>query len=127
MKELLWYMQAKTEPQYRNPPGYAPVETNVEAFRGAFAGRTDAMRAKSLEFQKEQGVVMYGTPDQVIAQIKRFYDLVGGFDHLLMMMQAGFLDQKRTVANIHRFAKDVYPAIRGLPRTKPLEGQLAAE
>ena len=127
MKELLWYMQAKTEPQYRNPPGYAPVETNVEAFRGAFAGRTDAMRAKSLEFQKEQGVVMYGTPDQVIVQIKRFYDLVGGFDHLLMMMQAGFLDHKRTVANIHRFAKDVYPAIRGLPRTKPLEGQLAAE
>jgi len=127
MKELIWYMQAKTEPQYRNPPGYAPVETNVQSLRGAFSGRTDAMRSQGLEFQKEQGVIMYGTPDQVIAQIKRFFDLVGGFDHLLMMMQAGFLDHKRTVANIRRFAKDVYPAIRDLPRTQPIEGKLAAE
>ncbi len=127
MKELIWYMLAKTEPQYRNPPGYAPVETNVAALRGAFAGRTDAMRAKSLEFQKEQGVIMYGTPDQVTAQIKRFYDLVGGFDHLLMMMQAGFLDHKRTCANIRLFAKEVYPQIRDLARTRPIEGKLAAE
>jgi alkanesulfonate monooxygenase SsuD/methylene tetrahydromethanopterin reductase-like flavin-dependent oxidoreductase (luciferase family) len=44
---------------------------------------------------------MYGTPDQVIAQIKRFYDLVGGFDHLLMMMQAGFLDHERTAISLY--------------------------
>ena len=35
MKELIWYMQAKTEAQYRNPPGYAPVDTNVQALKGA--------------------------------------------------------------------------------------------
>jgi hypothetical protein len=43
---------------------------------------------------------MYGTPDQVAQQIRRFYDLVGGFDHLLMMQQAGFLDHQRTVASM---------------------------
>jgi len=127
MKELLWYMAAKTEPQYRNPPGYVPVEFNVKALQGTFSGRTDAMRAQTLEFQREQGVVMYGTPDQVIAQIKRFYDLVGGFDHLLMMMQAGFLDHERTAQNIRRFAKDVYPAIKDLAGTKPLDLPIAAE
>jgi alkanesulfonate monooxygenase SsuD/methylene tetrahydromethanopterin reductase-like flavin-dependent oxidoreductase (luciferase family) len=127
MKELLWYMAAKTEPQYRNPPGYVPVEFNVKALQGTYAGRTDAMRAQTLEFQREQGVVMYGTPDQVIAQIKRFYDLVGGFDHLLMMMQAGFLDHERTARNIRLFAKDVYPAIKDLAGTKPLDLPLAAE
>ena len=127
MKELLWYMAAKTEPQYRNPPGYVPVEFNVKALRGTFSGRTDAMRAQTLEFQREQGVVMYGTPDQVIAQIKRFYDLVGGFDHLLMMMQAGFLDHERTAKNIRLFAKDVYPAIKDLAGTKPLDLPIAAE
>ncbi len=118
MKELVWYMQAKTEPQYRNPPGYVPVETNVLALRGAYAGRTDAMRAKGLEFQREQGVVMYGTPDQVVGQIKQFYDRVGGFDHLLMMMQAGFLDHERTCRNIRLFARECYPQVRDLARTQ---------
>ena len=127
MKQLLWYMAAKTEPQYRNPPGYVPVEFNVKALQGTYAGRTDAMRAQTLEFQREQGVVMYGTPDQVIAQIKRFYDLVGGFDHLLMMMQAGFLDHESTCKNIRLFAKEVYPAIKDLAGTKPLDLPIAAE
>ena len=127
MKELIWYMQAKTEAQYRNPPGYAPVETNVQGLKGAFSGRTDAMRAQGLEFQRDQGVVMYGTPDQLVAQVKRFYDLVGGFDHLLMMMQAGFLDHKRTVSNIKLFAKEVYPRIKDLARTKPVSERAAAE
>jgi alkanesulfonate monooxygenase SsuD/methylene tetrahydromethanopterin reductase-like flavin-dependent oxidoreductase (luciferase family) len=127
MKELIWYMTAKTESQYRNPPGYAPVEANVMGLRGAFKGRTDAMRSQGLEFQREQGVVMYGTPDQVVAQVKRFYDLVGGFDHLLMMMQAGFLDHERTVKNIRLFAKECYPQIRDLARTRPISSKAAAE
>ncbi len=44
-RELIWYMNAKTEPQFRNPPGYVPVELNVQALRGAFSGRSEAMRA----------------------------------------------------------------------------------
>ena len=104
-----------------------PVETNVQGLKGAFSGRTDAMRAQGLEFQRDQGVIMYGTPDQVVAQVKRFYDLVGGFDHLLMMMQAGFLDHKKTVANIKLFAKEVYPRIKDLARTKPISDKAAAE
>ncbi len=119
MKELAWYLHAKSEPQYSNPPGYVPVETNVLALRGAYAGRTAAIRAKGLEYQREQGVVMYGTPDQVVAQIKQFYDRVGGFDHLLMMMQAGFLDHERTCKNIRLFARECYPQVKDLPRTQP--------
>ena len=127
MKELIWYMVAKAEPQFRNPPGYVPVEFNVNALKGTYSGRTDAMRSQTLEFQREQGVVMYGTPDQVVAQVKRFYDLVGGFDHLLMMMQAGFLDHERTCKNIKLFAKECYPQIKDLARTRPLDTKEAAE
>jgi methylmalonyl-CoA mutase len=54
-------------------------------------------------------------------------DLVGGFDHLLMMMQAGFLDHERTCKNIRLFAKDVYPAIKDLAGTRPLDLPIAAE
>jgi alkanesulfonate monooxygenase SsuD/methylene tetrahydromethanopterin reductase-like flavin-dependent oxidoreductase (luciferase family) len=126
-RELIWYMRAKTEPQFRNPPGYVPVELNVKALQGAFSGRTEEIRVKGLDFQREKGVVMYGTPDQVAQQIRRFYDLVGGFDHLLMMQQAGFLDHKRTVASMTRFAKDVLPQIKDLPRTRPNNARGAAE
>jgi alkanesulfonate monooxygenase SsuD/methylene tetrahydromethanopterin reductase-like flavin-dependent oxidoreductase (luciferase family) len=126
-RELIWYMTAKTEPQFRNPPGYVPVELNVKALQGAFSGRTDAMRAMGLEFQREQGVVMYGTPDQVAKQVRRFYDRVGGFDHLLVMQQAGFLDHARTVRSMTLFAKEVLPQIRDLARTRPNNAKGAAE
>jgi alkanesulfonate monooxygenase SsuD/methylene tetrahydromethanopterin reductase-like flavin-dependent oxidoreductase (luciferase family) len=113
-QELSWYINVKVEPQYRNPPGYVPVALNVKALQGAYAGRTAAIRAQGLEFQKEQGVVVYGTPDSVVAQIKRFHERVGGFDHLLMMQQAGFLDHQRTVRSMTLFAKEVLPRIAHL-------------
>ena len=126
-EELVWYMRAKSEPQFQNPPGYVPVETNVLALRGAYAGRTAAMRAQGLDYQREHGVIMYGTPDQVVDQIRRFYDRVGGFDHLLMMMQAGFLDHERTCKNIRLFARECYPQIKDLARTQPLAERMAGE
>ena len=122
-KELTWYMQTKTPPQFRNPPGYVGVDTNVKALQGAYTGRTDAVRAKGMDYLREQGVLMYGTPDSVAKQVKRYYDLVGGFDHLLMMQQAGFLDHKRTVSSMTLFAKEVYPQIKDLPRTQMQEGE----
>jgi alkanesulfonate monooxygenase SsuD/methylene tetrahydromethanopterin reductase-like flavin-dependent oxidoreductase (luciferase family) len=61
-----------------------------------------------------------GTPDSVAKQIKRFYDLVGGFDHLLMMQQAGSLDHARPVKSMTLFAKEVYPQIRDLPGTQQI-------
>ncbi len=110
-------MTTKTPPQFRNPPGYVNVETNVKALQGAYTGRTDAVRTKGMDYLREQGVLMYGTPDSVAKQVKRYYDLVGGFDHLLMMQQAGFLDHKRTVESMTLFAKEVYPQIKDLPET----------
>lgn len=126
-RELCWYLDAKSEPQYRNPPGYVPVEFNVQALKGTFTGRTDAMRKQSIEFLKDQGVLIYGKPDDVAKQIKRLYELVGGFDHLLMMQQAGHLDHERTKRSITLFAKEVYPQVKDLPRTRPLNAQAAAE
>jgi hypothetical protein len=57
-----------------------------------------------------------GTPDQV-----------GGFDHLLVMQQAGFLDHARTVQSMTLFAKEVLPQIRELARTRPNNAKGAAE
>jgi len=126
-RELSWYINVKVAPQYRNPPGYVPVALNVKALQGTYAGRTAAIRAQTLAYQKEQGVIMYGTPDQVVAQIKRFYERVGGFDHLLVMQQAGFLDHQRTVRSMTLFAREVLPRIADLPGVKALVPSAAAE
>ena len=95
--------------------------------QGTSSGRTDAVRGLGMEHQREMGVIMYGTPDSVVEQIKRFYERVGGFDHLLMMQQAGFLSHERTVRSMTLFAKEVYPRIKDLPRTKPMKTRAAAE
>ena len=112
--EIAWYLRTKAEPQFRNPPGYVGIDFNIQGLKGTFTGRTDAIRAQSIEYLREQGVIIAGTPDSVVKQIRRLYDLLGGFDHLLMMMQCGFLSHEKTVNNIKMFSKEVYPQIRDL-------------
>lgn len=115
--QLRWFIQSKTAPQFRNPPGYVSVGINVRALKGEFSGRTQAIRQESMDFLIEKGVVMCGTPDQVAAQIERFNERVGGMGHILCMLQAGFLDHEETVRNITLFAREVYPRIRQLAAT----------
>jgi len=43
------------------------------------------------------------------------------------MQQAGWLDHARTVKSMSLFAKEVFPQIKDLPRTKPLNTKAAAE
>jgi hypothetical protein len=40
------------------------------------------------------------------------YDHVGGFGHLLIMGQAGFLEHDETVRSIRSFARHVYPRLK---------------
>ena len=54
---------------------------------------------------------------RVVEVLAVVLDQVGGFDHLMMMQQAGHLDHKRTVRSMTLFAKEVYPRIRDLPST----------
>jgi alkanesulfonate monooxygenase SsuD/methylene tetrahydromethanopterin reductase-like flavin-dependent oxidoreductase (luciferase family) len=125
--ELSWYLRDKIEPQFRNPPGYVPIELNVKALQGAYAGRTAAMRAQTLDYQREKGVIVFGTPDSVAMQIQRFHERVGGFDHLLMMQQAGHLDHARTVRSMTLFITQVYPRIKDLPGIREHAARVAAE
>ncbi len=112
--KLRWFIESKTAPQFRNPPGYVSIDINVLALKGKFAGRTAAIRQEGMDYLIDKGVVMAGTPDQVVAQVERFYELTGGFGHLLAMLQAGFLSHEETVHNITLFAKEVCPRIRHL-------------
>ena len=61
-----------------------------------------------------RGNVFAGTPDQVFAQIKNFWEYAGGFGHLLMMAQAGFLTYAETTTSMRLFTQEVYPRLQAL-------------
>ena len=47
-------------------------------------------------------------------QIKHFWEYSGGFGHLLMMGQAGFLTYDETIASMQLFNDEVYPRLKEL-------------
>jgi alkanesulfonate monooxygenase SsuD/methylene tetrahydromethanopterin reductase-like flavin-dependent oxidoreductase (luciferase family) len=112
--KLLWYMRANKVPfQFQYPPGYMPVSAMAKVVRGAALDQHASLRDKmQVDKAIEAGIMMAGTPDQVYRQVKRFYDYVGGFGHLLLMGQAGFLEHEDTVHGIRTFAREVYPRLK---------------
>jgi alkanesulfonate monooxygenase SsuD/methylene tetrahydromethanopterin reductase-like flavin-dependent oxidoreductase (luciferase family) len=112
--KLLWYMRAnKVPPHFQYPPGYLPVPAQVKIMRGAALDQHAALKDKMVvEKAIEAGIMFAGTPDQVYRQIRTFYDHVGGFGHLLIMGQAGFLEHDETVTGIRAFAREVYPRLK---------------
>jgi alkanesulfonate monooxygenase SsuD/methylene tetrahydromethanopterin reductase-like flavin-dependent oxidoreductase (luciferase family) len=113
-EKVLWYMTSnKVPPHWSNPPGYHPPAVAAQIMQGARGGAGLPLAPK-LEEQMARGNVFAGTPDQVFAQIKNFWEYCGGFGHLLMMGQAGFLTYAETVASMQLFAKEVYPRLQEL-------------
>jgi len=112
-EKLLWYVTSnKVPPHFAGPPGYLPTDAAVRMLRGAEHPLSAFAKSASVEGAIQAGIMMAGTPDQVLAQIRRMYDHVGGFGHLLLMGQAGFLEHEETVQGIRLFANEVYPALR---------------
>ena len=95
------------------PPGYVPTPVHAQILRGAAIDQHAANRANAtVDKAVEAGIMFAGTPDQVFHQIKRMYDHIGGFGHLLNMGQAGFLEHDETVHGIKMFAREVYPRLQ---------------
>lgn len=115
-EKLLWYVTSnKVPPHFANPPGYVPVDMNVRLARGAFnVVSAHGTKQGRVEGAIEAGLMFAGTPDQVFNQFKKHFDHVGGYGHLLIMGQAGFLEHDDTVHGIRMFAREVYPRLKQL-------------
>ncbi len=113
-EKLMWYMTAnKVPPHFAYPPGYMPIPAQVRILRGAALDQHAALKnMMNVDALIEAGILMAGTPDKVFQQIKTFYHHVGGFGHLLIMGQAGFLEHDDTVHGIRTFAREVYPRLK---------------
>ena len=113
-EKLLWYMtHNKVPPHWSNPPGYFPPAIAARVARGMSPGRGIPRRVELGE-QMARGNVFTGTPDQVFEQIKTFWEYSGGFGNLLMMGQAGFLDDKSTRRSMKLYAEEVFPRLKAL-------------
>jgi len=113
-RKLTWYLSHNKIPlHFRNPPGYLPPAANVQVLRKGTIGRPDDY-VPDLDDLIERGIIFCGNPDTVFKQIKRFYDYVGGFGHILSMGQAGFLEHDETLKGIRLLAREVYPRLREL-------------
>jgi alkanesulfonate monooxygenase SsuD/methylene tetrahydromethanopterin reductase-like flavin-dependent oxidoreductase (luciferase family) len=110
--------------EFGSPPGYKKIPAEIATIRaGPNAGNRplktpdgrliDQKKATIRDFV-DACSVFAGTPDQVYDQIARFYDLTGGFGHLLMMGQGGNLSHAETVANLTLFSKEVLPRLQQL-------------
>jgi alkanesulfonate monooxygenase SsuD/methylene tetrahydromethanopterin reductase-like flavin-dependent oxidoreductase (luciferase family) len=114
-RKLMWYLESnKVPPQFTSPPGYHPIAATVNAMKGAVPGIFKMFQNPALGPLIEAGLVFAGNPDSVYAQVKRMYDHVGGFGHLLIMGQAGFLDHDETVKGMQMFVREVYPRLMEL-------------
>jgi alkanesulfonate monooxygenase SsuD/methylene tetrahydromethanopterin reductase-like flavin-dependent oxidoreductase (luciferase family) len=112
-RKLMWYVESnRVAPQFINPPGYVPTAVAAKALRNG--GSLYKYDKPDLESLIAQGIVFAGNPDTVFRQIKTLYDYNGGFGHLLVMGQAGFLDNKETLGGIDMLAKEVYPRLKEL-------------
>jgi alkanesulfonate monooxygenase SsuD/methylene tetrahydromethanopterin reductase-like flavin-dependent oxidoreductase (luciferase family) len=113
-EKLLWYITGnKVAKQFMYPPGYMPLEAQVKQVRGAALDPHMGLIGKAtVEKAIEAGIMFAGTPDQVYNQIKKLYHHVGGFGHLLIMGQAGFLEHEDTALGIRTFAREVYPRLK---------------
>ncbi len=109
-EELLWHIGINKIPlHFANPPGYTSIQA---AAQGAKVGLSRYPKAPTVEAAVEQGIMFAGTPDQVLRQFEKFYDSVGGFGHLLVAGQSGFLNHEETVHGIKMLAREVLPKLK---------------
>jgi alkanesulfonate monooxygenase SsuD/methylene tetrahydromethanopterin reductase-like flavin-dependent oxidoreductase (luciferase family) len=112
-RKLMWYIESnRVLPQFINPPGYVPPETAAKAMRNG--GSLYRYDKPNLEGLISKGVVFAGNPDTVFEPMKQMCEYNGGFGHLLVMGQAGFLDHRETTRGIGLLAKEVYPRLQEL-------------
>ena len=112
-EKLLWYM---TPTRCRCTSAIRPATCRRRCTRDPARRRPRPARGKpanaTVDKAIEAGIMFAGTPDRCSGRSSSIYDHVGGFGHLLIMGQAGFLEHDETVRGIKTFAREVYPRLK---------------
>ena len=113
---------ARLEERYINPPGALMNADNVRFLR-AKATTNHAERTRpdgtpmsnppTPEDQAANGILFWGTPDQVYEQLRAFYGSVGGFGNLIVQM-GGTASHDELCDQIQLFSTEVMPRLQKL-------------
>jgi hypothetical protein len=95
-------------PEMLLPPGYASL-ASMQALQNIKSGITAG--GHTLDSLIEKGMVMCGTPRQIIERIEECHDRIG-FGNLITHLQSGTLPNDLTVKNMYAFAEEVMPYFR---------------
>ena len=92
------------------PPGY----TSPASLRQIVSAKSSIMTAKkTVEQLAEQRVIIVGSPDTVLKQLKECHRQLG-FSNYVAMLQFGSMSHTQAEKNIRRFARDVLPGLQAL-------------
>ena len=117
-RKLQWYLQHnKVAPQFMDVPGYLDPPIRAAMRRQALSGRPVAspvahLAGASIDALTKDGYFFAGSPDSVFNQLRYFYERVGGFGHLLMMVQGGSMGYELATDSAELFAREVLPRFR---------------
>jgi alkanesulfonate monooxygenase SsuD/methylene tetrahydromethanopterin reductase-like flavin-dependent oxidoreductase (luciferase family) len=71
----------------------------------------EGLRNTSFEKQVENGAAFVGSPDEVIEQITRFDEAVGGFEDASLQVNFNTIDARTAEASTRLFAEKVMPRV----------------
>lgn len=109
-QKLMWFLKpGRPRLGAAIPPGFSTPQVSVAALRG----KLGSVRRMSADDLIEHGVMLAGTPDMVIEQIRKLYERTGT-GRLLLMNQAGDMSSNEVRDSLLLFAREVMPAVAGL-------------
>jgi alkanesulfonate monooxygenase SsuD/methylene tetrahydromethanopterin reductase-like flavin-dependent oxidoreductase (luciferase family) len=121
-QKVLSFVEAteRTNVGFINPAGIVSAADNARILR---AGKTTSHRTRVLpdgtpmsprpvaSEYVQNSVMCAGSPDDIVRQLKSFYDSCGGFGHFLMQM-GGTLTAEETLDSLELFAREVQPRLQ---------------
>jgi alkanesulfonate monooxygenase SsuD/methylene tetrahydromethanopterin reductase-like flavin-dependent oxidoreductase (luciferase family) len=117
-RALQWYLRNnKVALQFQDVAGYLDANIRARILAKMAKGEepkspiADIVNAP-LEELIRLGMFFVGTPDQVVDQVKRFNDAVGGCDNYLMQVQTGTMSLDTTCKSMKLIADEVLPRLR---------------
>lgn len=116
-RKLQWYLEHnKVAIPFMDVPGYVDAAARAKMLTQLRVGEaitpTSRFGEMSINDLTADGFMFAGSPDQVVEQLCRFHERVGGFGNLLMMIQGGTMGYDLSVGSMERFAAEVLPRLR---------------
>lgn len=107
---------SKIGPQFLDPPGYADARQRATMFPGRLKGEglsrsVASLASMPIEELVETGFLFAGSPQSVVDQVRRFYDRVGGFGHLIAESHAWAMPFDTAAKSLRLLGEQVLPSL----------------